>query len=111
MANKLTHFAIYIDDIDRAKSFYRDVFQWGFQSYGPDDFLQIKSDDSESGELIGALQSRKYAPLPEKIIGFECTIQVPDSILKAEAKLYSLAEERTQRLTHSTCSRHRPTFE
>lgn len=88
MANKLTHFAIYIDDIDRAKSFYRDVFEWGFQSYGPDDFLQIKSDDSESGELIGALQSRKYAPLPEKIIGFECTIQVPDVaavIEKAEA--------------------------
>jgi uncharacterized protein len=78
MSNKLSHFAIYIDDIDRAKSFYREVFQWGFQSYGPGDFLQIKSDDSDSGELIGALQSRTYAPLQEKIIGFECTIQVSD---------------------------------
>jgi len=64
MSNKLSHFAIYIDDIERAKSFYQQVSQWGFQSYGPGDFLQIRSDESDSGELIGALQSRKYAPCP-----------------------------------------------
>ncbi len=78
MKNKLTHFAIYIDDIERAKNFYDEVFNWGFNSYGPDDFLQIKADKTEEGELIGALQSRKYSPLPEKIIGLECTIGVED---------------------------------
>jgi predicted enzyme related to lactoylglutathione lyase len=78
MKNKLTHFAIHIDDIDRAKTFYDGVFDWGFNSYGQDDFLQIKSDKSESGELIGAMQSRKYSPVSDKIIGLECTIGVED---------------------------------
>jgi len=76
MKNKMTHFAIHIDDIERAKSFYDEVFDWGFNSYGQSDFLQIKADKTENGELIGALQSRKYSPVPEKLIGMECTIGV-----------------------------------
>lgn len=76
MKNKITHFAIHIDNIERAKSFYDGVFDWGFNSYGQDDFLQIKSDKSENGELIGAMQSRKYSPVPDKIIGLECSIGV-----------------------------------
>ncbi|WP_194972549.1 VOC family protein [Aquiflexum lacus] len=76
MKNKLTHFAIHIDDIERAKKFYDGVFDWGFNSYGQDDFLQIKADKTEDGELIGAMQSRKYSPVSEKIIGLECTIGV-----------------------------------
>lgn len=76
MKNKLTHFAIHIDNMERAKTFYDQVFDWGFNSYGPDDFLQIKSDKSENGELIGAMQSRKYSPVPEKLIGLECSIGV-----------------------------------
>ena len=76
MANKMTHFAIHIDNIERAKKFYDEVFEWGFNSYGQGDFLQIKADKTENGELIGALQSRKYSPVPEKLIGLECTIGV-----------------------------------
>lgn len=78
MANKLTHFAIHIDNMERAKNFYGDVFDWGFNSYGPPDFLQIKSEKNDNGELIGALQSRNYSPVKEKIIGLECTIGVED---------------------------------
>jgi len=88
MNNKLTHFAIHIDDIERAKKFYDGVFEWGFLAYGQDDFLQIKSDKSEKGELIGAMQSRKYSPVPEKIIGLECTIGV-ESIDKTIEKVKS----------------------
>jgi len=76
MSNKLTHFAIHIDDIERAKNFYEGVFDWGFNSYGQVDFLQIKADKSDNGELIGALQSRKFSPLPDKVIGLECSIGV-----------------------------------
>lgn len=76
MKNKLTHFAIHIDDIERAQKFYDGVFEWGFASYGQFNFLQIKADKTEDGELIGALQSRKYSPVPEKLIGLECTIGV-----------------------------------
>ena len=76
MKNKITHFAVHIDDIEYAKKFYDGVFDWGFNSYGPNDFLQIKADKSENGELIGAMQSRKYSPVADKIIGLECTIGV-----------------------------------
>ncbi|HCT30263.1 MAG TPA: glyoxalase [Bacteroidales bacterium] len=76
MKNKMTHFAIHTDNIERAKNFYDAVFDWGFNSYGQSDFLQIKAEKTENGELIGALQSRKYSPIPEKIIGLECTIGV-----------------------------------
>lgn len=76
MKNKLTHFAIYTEDTNRAKEFYSNVFDWGFQSYGQQDFLQIKDDNSDEGELIGALQSKNYSPVSEKIIGLECTIRV-----------------------------------
>jgi uncharacterized protein len=76
MKNRLTHFAIHTDNIERAKNFYGQVFEWGFASYGPSDFLQIKNDQTEKGELIGALQSRKYSPVKESIIGLECTIAV-----------------------------------
>lgn len=76
MKNKMTHFAVHIDDMDRAKNFYEEVFEWGFASYGPSDFLQIKADKTENSELIGALQSRKYSVVTEKIIGLECTVSV-----------------------------------
>lgn len=88
MNNKLTHFAIHTDDIDRAKKFYGEVFNWAFNSYGQDDFMQIKTNASEEGELIGAIQSRKYSPLPEKIIGLECSIgveNIDDIIEKVKA--------------------------
>lgn len=74
MENKPTHIGIYIDDMERAKKFYANLFGWDFNSYGPSDFFQIKSDD----ELIGALQSRKYSPIEQQVIGYECTIEVMD---------------------------------
>ncbi|MEQ9262327.1 MAG: hypothetical protein RLP14_04100 [Owenweeksia sp.] len=78
MGNTLTHFAIYADDLNRAEKFYQKIFSWGFQSYGTEDFKQIKVSDAEKAPLIGAIQHRKYSPLKEKIIGLEGTIQVKD---------------------------------
>ena len=98
MKNKLSHFAIYIDDIERAKKFYESVFQWGFNGYGQDDFLQIKTNQSDNGELIGALQARKYSPVTEKIIGFECTIgvaNIDETISKVESNLGKILMPKT----------------
>lgn len=88
MGNKLTHFAIYVEYIRRAQTFYDNVFDWGFNSYSPSDFLQIREDKSENGELIGALQSRRFCPIDEKIIGLECSIRVEnvDSIIEKVKK-------------------------
>lgn len=72
------HFAIHTDDIDRASAFYKAVFDWGFQPYGPPGFLQIKSAEGEEGQLIGALQDRSFNAAPDKVIGFETTMLVAD---------------------------------
>lgn len=75
--NKLTHFAVYTDNIERAATFYQTVFNWQMNSWGQPGFMQIKhTDDLE--KPIGALQDRIYSPLPDKINGFECTIEVAD---------------------------------
>lgn len=73
MNGNISHFAIYADDMERAASFYEKVFNWSFGSYGPPDFKQIKLNGDQP---IGALQARKYSPIPEKIIGLECSVQV-----------------------------------
>ena len=77
MENNLTHFAIYIDDMERAKNFYSNLFGWHFNQYGPEDFVQIKRDLQEEVP-IGAMQARKYSPIAEKVNGFECSIEVTD---------------------------------
>jgi predicted enzyme related to lactoylglutathione lyase len=76
MSRKPTYFAIHMDDLERANGFYDGVVDWGFTSYGHNDYVQIKADKSVNSALIGVMQSRKYSPLPAKIIGLECNIGV-----------------------------------
>lgn len=75
--NKLTHFAVYTDDIDRAAAFYNTVFNWQTNGLRQAGFLQIKHKDDPQ-KPIGALQDRMYSPLAERINGFECSIEVAD---------------------------------
>ncbi|MEO0981716.1 MAG: VOC family protein [Pseudomonadota bacterium] len=82
MPNKLAHFAIEADDVDRARAFYEAVFAWRFESWGPPGFYLIH----EAG-VHGALQARREPP-PEGRKGFECSIAVDDlkaSMTKVEA--------------------------
>lgn len=74
--NKLKHFDIHASDVERAKSFYEHVFDWKFGSYpGADEFYQVRASD---GEVIGAVQGRKYNAHSKDILGFECSIAVDD---------------------------------
>ncbi len=75
--NKLTHFAVYTDDIERAAAFYQSVFSWQIQSVGQQGFMQISHTDNLE-QPIGALQDRMYSPLLEKVNGLECSIEVAD---------------------------------
>ena len=78
MKHKVTHFAIHVDDLERARKFYGALFNWQFRDYGPDDFKQIVTGDQDDPELIGALQSRRYSPIDAPIRGLECTVLVED---------------------------------
>ena len=80
MPNQLLHFAIHVDDLDRARKFYGAVFDWKFQGFGGPitDFCQIRDAAGQTLAPLGAMQSRKFNAAPEPILGFECSIAVDD---------------------------------
>jgi len=83
MPNKLAHFAIEADDVDRARSFYEKVFGWQFEPWGPPGFYRIHGAGTQ-----GALQQRS-GPSEPGCKGFECSFAVED--LNASVKLIEAA--------------------
>ena len=82
---ELDHFAIQCDDVKRARQFYEKVFDWkmaGYKGVDADEFQQIRTG---SGKLLGAIQSRKFNSAKSRVIGFECSISVPDVDATASA--------------------------
>lgn len=73
--NDLVHFAIHADDCQRALAFYRSVFGWSFQPWGPPDFWLI---ETGPGAPRGALQQRHEPLTGSGMSGYECTLAVED---------------------------------
>lgn len=78
MANNVKHFAINANDLDRARRFYEKVFGWKFQAWGPPGFLLIETGGDKDSGVRGALQLRRELLPGKPMVGFECTIGVPD---------------------------------
>jgi predicted enzyme related to lactoylglutathione lyase len=88
MTNQLSHFAIHVDDVERARKFYGGVFGWKFQGFSgapTTDFCQILDAEGKRLAPLGAMQSRKFNAAPEPVIGFECSIAVDyvDAVARA----------------------------
>lgn len=73
MSDKLRHFAINCDNVDRAKDFYENVFGWKFQPWGPPGFFNT----SDPG-VMGALQPRRELVPGVRMTGMECSFGVSD---------------------------------
>lgn len=78
---RLVHFEIHVNDMDRAKMFYGEVFGWSFQDWseyaGMPYFGAVTGDENQLG-INGALMQRQSPP-PEAnqpINGFACTMGV-----------------------------------
>ncbi|CAG9620345.1 VOC family protein [Sutcliffiella rhizosphaerae] len=81
--SRLVHFEIHVDDMDRAKQFYGEVFGWSFQDWseyaGTPYFGAVTGDENEPG-INGALMQRN-GPRPEEnqpLNGYSCTLGVAD---------------------------------
>lgn len=77
------HFEIHVDDMERAKKFYGEVFGWTFEDWseyaGMPYFGAVTGDKDEMG-INGALMQRQGPP-PESgqpLNGFACTMGVED---------------------------------
>lgn len=81
MSNRIVHFEIHADDMERAKTFYGDVFGWTFEKWGgePEYWMVMTAPkDSKEHGINGGLMARP-GKSPEKGSGgnaFVCTVQV-----------------------------------
>jgi predicted enzyme related to lactoylglutathione lyase len=73
----VAHFAINADDVERARTFYSQVFGWKFNAWGPPGFYLIATGGPEDKVVQGSLQGRRALIPGQKTIGFECTVSVP----------------------------------
>jgi predicted enzyme related to lactoylglutathione lyase len=78
MSNNIAFFAVHADDLPRAQRFYKTVFEWKFQAWGPPGFFLIATGDKNDPGIQGALQQRPEVVPGERINGYECTIAVAD---------------------------------
>ncbi|MGE8019557.1 VOC family protein [Peribacillus frigoritolerans] len=88
---RIVHFEIHVNDMERAKAFYGEVFGWSFQDWsdyaGMSYFGAVTGNENEHG-IDGALMQRQSAP-PETgqaLNAFACTIGVENYDL-TEAKI------------------------
>ncbi|KML43600.1 VOC family protein [Cytobacillus firmus] len=80
---RLVHFEVHVDDMERAKKFYGEVFGWSFQDWseyaGMPYYGAVTGNDEEPG-INGALMQRQGLPPGDNqaINGYACTIGVED---------------------------------
>jgi len=88
---RVVHFEVHVNDMERAKKFYEEVFGWTFQDWseyaGMPYFGAVTGEGSESG-IDGALMQRQGpAPQPSQALnGYACTLSV-DNYDLAETKI------------------------
>lgn len=91
---RVLHFEVHVDDMDRAKKFYGEVFDWKFEDWseyaGMPYFGAVTGDEKELG-INGALMQRQSPPpQPNQAVnGFACTMGVED-LDATEAKVLEL---------------------
>ena len=83
MMAKPIHFEIHVDDMERAKKFYGEVFGWTFEDWsdyaGMTYFGAVTGAEDEPG-INGALMQRQGPPPQQNqpLNGFACTMSVDD---------------------------------
>lgn len=79
MANHLSHFAVCVEDTNRARAFYQKVFGWGFEPFGPPGFYIVHTDGPGKGGPVNGAMQKRFEIVPGVMLrGFECTISVPN---------------------------------
>ncbi|WP_028782259.1 VOC family protein [Thalassobacillus devorans] len=80
---RIIHFEIHVDDMERAKTFYGEVFGWRFEDWsefaGMPYFGAVTGDEKEPG-INGALMQRQSATpeMNQAVNAYACTMGVED---------------------------------
>lgn len=83
MPNRVGHFEIHVDDMERAVAFYRGVFGWDIQKWDGDAFeywmISTGKSDEPGGINGGFVQRPCPAPAqPHGLTAYCCTVVVDD---------------------------------
>jgi predicted enzyme related to lactoylglutathione lyase len=78
MPNNIANFGINADDVARARRFYEQAFGWRFNPWGPPGFYLIETGDERDPGVGGLMHERREIVKGARMIGYECTIGVPD---------------------------------
>ena len=82
--SRVLHFEIQADDIERAKDFYKKVFNWKIDKYeqknntGEEEMMDYWLINSEGNSIPGINGGMYERPKDNKIYTYDCTIGVPD---------------------------------
>lgn len=81
--SKVIHFEVHADDVERAKTFYSNVFGWQYQDYsdytGTPYFGVIAGAESEQGANGAIMQRNSHRPaIGQALNAFCCTMGVED---------------------------------
>ena len=85
MPANLASFALHVDNLDRARTFYEAVFGWTFEPWGPPGFYLIHTGDAISPGIQGLMHLRNQPRTGTGLNGIEPTFAVAD--VEATAKL------------------------
>jgi predicted enzyme related to lactoylglutathione lyase len=78
VANRVVHFDVYADEVDRAIAFYQQVFGWAIAKAEGMDYWLITTGEGQPG-IDGGLSQRERptaGTVPQ--FGFTCTVDVED---------------------------------
>lgn len=83
MSNRIVHFDISAENVERAKKFYQDAFGWEINKWESDDmegmsYYLIKTGPKEEEGINGGMILRKENPKTGQEKAFTCTIGVSD---------------------------------
>lgn len=84
MPANLASFALHVDDVDRARSFYEAVFGWKFEPWGPPGFYLIHTGDADAPGVQGLMHKRHVPRSGTGLNGVEPTFAVDDVDAVAE---------------------------
>ena len=81
--SRVIHFELPVDDIERASSFYKEVFGWHTQAGDPGEgYWLVTTGPDDTPGINGGFIARKFAPQLVNILGVD---SVDDAVKRAEA--------------------------
>jgi hypothetical protein len=78
--NRVVHFEINADDVQRAAKFYRAVFGWKIEPWGPPEYgyMHVETGDATEPGIDGGIWKGEgsRAPKGSRLNAFNCSIEV-----------------------------------